>query len=142
MAKIPVRMGSVQQSMLEVLSRHGRATARPITDVRCPTRQRLESSRHLAPPLSARLRAAVALRAASAVLLGLLGSAAAATSDRVEAGCPVAAASKAAAAAGARHRSALEKVAGLEKPVTYSETKIPLSELVQKVAADTSVPLT
>jgi hypothetical protein len=38
--------------------------------------------------------------------------------------------------------SALDSLAALEKPVSYSETKIPLGELVQKVAADTGVTLT
>jgi hypothetical protein len=38
--------------------------------------------------------------------------------------------------------SPLKGVAALEKPVTYTETKIPLGELVHKVAADTDVPLT
>jgi len=38
-------------------------------------------------------------------------------------------------------RSALEGVPGLEKRITYTETKIPLGELVAKVAADTGVPL-
>ncbi len=38
--------------------------------------------------------------------------------------------------------SALEGVIALDKPVTYSETKIPLSELLQKIADDTGVPLT
>jgi hypothetical protein len=47
-----------------------------------------------------------------------------------------------AAAPTPRHRSALEDVKGLEKPVTYTETKIPLGELVQKIAADTGAPLT
>jgi hypothetical protein len=37
--------------------------------------------------------------------------------------------------------SAFEGVAGLAKPVTSTETKIPLGELVQKVAADTGVKL-
>jgi hypothetical protein len=41
-----------------------------------------------------------------------------------------------------RATSALEGVAGLEKPVTYTETKIPLGELARMVAADTGVPLT
>jgi hypothetical protein len=41
-----------------------------------------------------------------------------------------------------RPRSALTGVPGLEKFVTYSETKIPLGELVARVAADTGVPLT
>src|SRR5712692_8464100 len=40
-----------------------------------------------------------------------------------------------------RPRSVLEGAPGLEKRVTYSETKIPLGELVAKVAADTGVPL-
>jgi hypothetical protein len=44
--------------------------------------------------------------------------------------------------AGPLHRRVLEAVKGLEKPVSYTETKIPLSELVQKVAADTGAPLT
>src|SRR5207247_4021492 len=47
-----------------------------------------------------------------------------------------------AAEAGAPHRSALEGIAALEKAVTYTETKIPLGELVAKVAADTGVILT
>jgi hypothetical protein len=41
-----------------------------------------------------------------------------------------------------RPRSPLAGVAALDKPVTYTETKIPLGELVQKVAADTGVKLT
>jgi hypothetical protein len=41
-----------------------------------------------------------------------------------------------------RSHSVLEDVAALEKPVTYTETKIPLGELIQKVADDTGVPLT
>jgi hypothetical protein len=44
--------------------------------------------------------------------------------------------------AAAPHPSVLAGAAALEKPVTYSETKIPLGELVQKVAADTGVKLT
>jgi hypothetical protein len=38
--------------------------------------------------------------------------------------------------------SPLAGVSGLAKPVSYTETKIPLGELVQKVAADTGVKLT
>ena len=38
--------------------------------------------------------------------------------------------------------SVLEGVSALDKLVAYSETKIPLGELVQKVAADTGVTLT
>jgi hypothetical protein len=38
--------------------------------------------------------------------------------------------------------SVLEGVPGLEKPVSYTETKIPLGELVRKVAAETGVRLT
>lgn len=41
-----------------------------------------------------------------------------------------------------RPRSVLLKVAGLDKRVTYSETKIPLGELVTKIAEETAVPLT
>jgi hypothetical protein len=41
-----------------------------------------------------------------------------------------------------RHPSPLEGVKALDKPVTCTETKIPLGELVQKVAADTGAPLT
>jgi hypothetical protein len=41
-----------------------------------------------------------------------------------------------------RPRSPLAAVTALEKPVTYTETKIPLGELIQKVAADTGVKLT
>jgi hypothetical protein len=46
-------------------------------------------------------------------------------------------------AAGARQRprSVLEGAPGLEKRVTYSETKIPLGELVARVAAETGVSL-
>src|SRR5690348_10293239 len=44
--------------------------------------------------------------------------------------------------AGSRHRRVLEEVKELEKPVSFTETKIPLGELVQKVAADTGAPLT
>ena len=43
--------------------------------------------------------------------------------------------------AGPRLRSVLADVKALEQPVTYTEAKIPLGELVQKVAADTGVPL-
>jgi len=116
--------------------------------------QILDHSRHRMPPLSARLRAAVALSAASAVLLGLfLVSAAAAPPTRPRppssaryppgfgAGSPDATEGGAAAATGTRHRPVLAEAAGLAKRVTYSETKIPLSELVQKVAVDTGVPL-
>src|SRR5437870_1055167 len=39
-------------------------------------------------------------------------------------------------------RSVLANLKALEKQVTYSETKIPLGELVQKVAADAGVTLT
>jgi hypothetical protein len=38
--------------------------------------------------------------------------------------------------------SVLAEVKGLEKRITYTETKIPLGELVAKAAADTGVPLT
>jgi hypothetical protein len=47
-----------------------------------------------------------------------------------------------AAAAGPPPRSVLEGVKALAQPVTYTETKIPLGELVQKVAADTGAALT
>lgn len=43
--------------------------------------------------------------------------------------------------AGQRQRSALADVSGLDELVTLSETKIPLGELVRKVAAATGVPL-
>src|SRR5436309_1697582 len=43
--------------------------------------------------------------------------------------------------AAARGASVLEGAAGLEKPVSYSETKIPLGELVTRVAAETGAPL-
>src|SRR5216684_782280 len=48
----------------------------------------------------------------------------------------------AAAAPEGRAAHPLAAVKELEKPVTYTETKIPLGELVQKVAADTGVTLT
>src|SRR5262245_15058485 len=41
-----------------------------------------------------------------------------------------------------RPRSVLEDVAALDKAVTYTETKMPLGELIAKVAEDTGVPLT
>jgi len=40
------------------------------------------------------------------------------------------------------HRSVLEGIPALEKPITCSEFKIPLGELVERVAADTGVRLT
>src|SRR5712691_12256263 len=40
-----------------------------------------------------------------------------------------------------RPRSTLAGVAALAKPVTYTETKIPLGELVERVAGDTGVKL-
>src|SRR5436309_1053440 len=39
------------------------------------------------------------------------------------------------------HASALSDVAGLAKAVTYTETKIPLGELIGKVAVETGVQL-
>jgi hypothetical protein len=39
-------------------------------------------------------------------------------------------------------RSVLAEVAALDKPVTYTELKIPLGELVQRIATDTGAPLT
>src|SRR5436309_2964984 len=42
----------------------------------------------------------------------------------------------------ARAASVLEGVKELDKPVTYTETKIPLGDLVQQVAKDTGAPLT
>jgi hypothetical protein len=47
-----------------------------------------------------------------------------------------------AAATDPRPRSPLTSVAALDKPVTYTETKIPLGELIQKVAVETGVRLT
>lgn len=41
-----------------------------------------------------------------------------------------------------RPQSVLEGVAGLDKPVTYTETRIALGELVARVAKDTGFPLT
>lgn len=38
--------------------------------------------------------------------------------------------------------SVLENLAELEKPVTYTETKIPLGDLVRRISRDTGVPLT
>jgi hypothetical protein len=46
-----------------------------------------------------------------------------------------------AAEPGSRPRSPFEGVAALAKPMSYTETKIPLGELVQKVAADTGMKL-
>jgi hypothetical protein len=45
-------------------------------------------------------------------------------------------------AAESQPRSVLANVPGLEQRITHSETKIPLGELVAKVAADTGIPLT
>src|SRR5688500_15969385 len=39
-------------------------------------------------------------------------------------------------------RSPLADVAALDKPITLTETKIPLGELIQKVAAESGVKLT
>src|SRR5438270_212704 len=49
---------------------------------------------------------------------------------------PIFAAPASAEPADSRPRSVLAEVKALEKPVTYTETKIPLGELVQKVGAD------
>src|SRR5260370_14773546 len=83
MSKVPARLGEVQRQIVEVFWRHGRSAARRITGELSPTLQILGSSRPPAPPRSARLRAAVAVGAASAVLLApFLGSAAAAPPTR------------------------------------------------------------
>src|SRR5690348_13944254 len=39
------------------------------------------------------------------------------------------------------HGVVLEELKELDRPVTYTETKIPLGELIQKVAADTGAKL-
>jgi hypothetical protein len=65
--------------------------------------------------------------------------ASAADAGQAEQGRPPSRVSLEAAPAG--DRSVLEGVAALDKRVTYTETKIPLGELVQKVAAETGVPL-
>jgi hypothetical protein len=75
----------------------------------------------------------VAIGAAVALLLGPSPTSAAAPDVKTSA--PRAAATKPA-------HSVLESVPELEKPVTVAETKIPLSELVQKVSEETGVPLT
>src|SRR5438874_1754941 len=49
--------------------------------------------------------------------------------------------SSVAARSAERRRSALDGIAALEKPITYTGTKIPLGELVEKVAAETGVAL-
>src|SRR5439155_21709561 len=87
--------------------------------------------------LTSRLRAAVVLGALGAGAGGLLLVTVTAappdgTSDR---------AADAASRSGQRSRAVLEAVRELRKPVTYTETKIALGDLVQKVAADTGAPL-
>jgi beta-lactamase regulating signal transducer with metallopeptidase domain len=95
--------------------------------------------------LTARLRTGVALGAAFVVALELLlvsaTAAPPASPGAPLAGIPRAGTSAPAGGAGERRRPVLEKVSELDKPVTYTETKIPLGELVQKVAADTGAPL-
>jgi BlaI family penicillinase repressor len=49
MSKTPARLGKVQRQIMEVLWRHGRATARQITDELC----RARGSRDLAPQATA-----------------------------------------------------------------------------------------
>src|SRR5437016_4801804 len=56
-------------------------------------------------------------------------------------GCAFGLASPGFSAEGQRPRSVLEGVRGLEKRVTFTETKIPLGEIVQKVAEETGVKL-
>jgi beta-lactamase regulating signal transducer with metallopeptidase domain len=95
----------------------------------------LDSSRERPLAPSSRLRALVALGAAPVVILGLfLVSAVAAPPD-------ASAPRNAVEGTEEPQRPVLENIRGLEKPVTYTETKIPLGELVQKVAAETGVRL-
>jgi beta-lactamase regulating signal transducer with metallopeptidase domain len=87
--------------------------------------QILAASQQQRLPVSPRLHAAVAMGAASMVAMGLfLVSAVAAPQDATD------------SAAG------LKSVRELDRTVTYTETKIPLRELVQKIAAETGAPLT
>jgi hypothetical protein len=86
----------------------------------------LERARQHPLPPSNRLRAVVALAASVAVVLGLvLASAIAAPSAERD----------------GTSKHVLRDVPELDKRVTYTETKIPLEELIQKVSADTGAPL-
>jgi hypothetical protein len=90
---------------------------------------RLSVSRHPAHPAGQNKRnGAIAAVSRSLVLILMLSLM----------GCAL----SALAASESRPRTVLTNVPGLEKRVTYTETKIPLGELVAKVAADTGVPLT
>src|SRR5438034_22194 len=92
-------------------------------------------------PLTARLRTTMVLGAAVAALAVMQVSAT--TAPSAAPGAPAAETPRGGSTtAGERRRPVLENVRGLDKPVTYTETKIPLGELIQKVAADTGAPLT
>jgi beta-lactamase regulating signal transducer with metallopeptidase domain len=93
----------------------------------------MEGARHR--PLSLRLRALVGLGAGAAVVLALL------LVSAVAAPLPDGTSRPTGGDANGR-RPALSDVPELTKPITYTETKIPLGELVQKVSADTGVRLT
>jgi beta-lactamase regulating signal transducer with metallopeptidase domain len=94
----------------------------------------VENSGHGIQPLSVRVRVLVSLGAAAVVVLGVcLVSAVAAPVP--EGTVPLDNGDD------ARHRPALEGVRELAKPVTYTETKIPLGELMAKMSADTGVKL-
>jgi hypothetical protein len=105
----------------------------------------LDRGREARERLSDRLHAAVALGALSTVMLGtMLTSAVAAPPDspvHPTTRAPESPSEPAAREAGERVRSVLERVPGLDRRVTYTETGIPLGELVRKVAADTGATL-
>jgi beta-lactamase regulating signal transducer with metallopeptidase domain len=88
--------------------------------------------------LTAGLRTAVVIGAVAVGTLGLfLVSAPAAPPTAVARG----GADAVGGGGGSRHRPTLEQVRELDRRVSYTETKIPLGELVQKVASETGVPL-
>jgi beta-lactamase regulating signal transducer with metallopeptidase domain len=97
--------------------------------------QILESSRGLPPALTVRMRMLVGLGAAAAMVAGLV-------LVSVVAAPPDAAGERGAAKRdGQPARFSLSRVPELGKRVTITEAKVPLGELVQKVAAETGASL-
>src|SRR5438094_963946 len=115
--KTPARLRKVQLEIMRILGRRRRATARLRTTV----------------VLGAAFVVALALTLVSATA-ALPAAPGAPSVENPRVGSTT--------AVGERHRPVLEQVRELDKPVTYTETKIPLGELIQKVAADTGAPLT
>jgi beta-lactamase regulating signal transducer with metallopeptidase domain len=107
----------------------------------------LEAGHRAGPPVTVRLRAAIALGAACVVTGALFLIAAAAapfqpSSPDALVTDPHKWGERSDPDANTTARSVFAGAAELRKPVTYSETKIALSELVQRVAADTGAQLT